>query len=278
MQTTTSKLVLVFCALMLLASLTPALAMSTLSMHPGIGFVLLGDGSYTSTNWSGYAVTGSSGSVTSAAGSWTVPAVTAGSSSTTTYYAAFWVGIDGFSSSTVEQVGTMSQIQGSTATYYAWYEFYPSPMYQITAFTIKPNDVMSATVVYTGKSSGFFGRLSSSFTVTITDVTSGKTYSTTGTVTGASMSSAEWITEAPSSTRGVLSLANFGVAKYGSDNTAVSGTCYATVGGVNGQISSFGSAVQKITMTTSKGVTKASPTALSTDGTSFQVAWANAGP
>ena len=89
------------------------------------------NGSYTSTNWSGYAVTGATGSVTSVNGSWTVPAVTAGTSRTTTYYSAFWVGIDGFSSSTVEQTGTISQIQGTTATYYAWYEFYPSPMYQI---------------------------------------------------------------------------------------------------------------------------------------------------
>jgi hypothetical protein len=62
------------------------------------------------------------------------------------------------------------------------------------------------------------------------------------------------------------------------DNTAVTGTCYATVSGVNGQISSFGSAVQQITMVTSRGVTKASPSALSTDGTSFSAEWASAGP
>ena len=95
----------------------------------------------------------------------------------------------------------------------------------------------------------------------------------------AAQSSAEWIAEAPSSSRGVLPLANFGKVNFGYDSTTVTGTCYATVGGVNGQIGSFGSAVQSITMVTSKGsTTKAAPTALSTDGTSFNVTWANAGP
>ncbi len=128
--------------------------MPTLTMDPGIGFRHFSNGSYTSTNWSGYAVTGATGSVTSVNGSWTVPAVTAGTSRTTTYYSAFWVGIDGFSSSTVEQTGTISQIQGSTATYYAWYEFYPNPMYQIS-MTVKPGDKMFATVTYTGAADHF---------------------------------------------------------------------------------------------------------------------------
>ena len=262
---------------MLLAALSPAFAMPALSMPPGIGFSHFANGSYTSTNWSGYAVTGATGSVTSVNGSWTVPAVTPGTSRTTTYYSAFWVGIDGFSSSTVEQTGTISQIQGTTATYYAWYEFYPSPMYQIP-MSVKPGDQISATVTYTGASRSFFGRSSSTFSVTITDKTTGRTYTTTGTVSNAARSSAEWIAEAPSSNRGVLPLSNFGTAKFGLDYTAVPRSCYATVSGVNGQISSFGSAVQQITMVTSRSVTKAAPSALSVDGTSFTLAWASAGP
>jgi len=265
-------------SLMLLAAFSPAIAMPAMSMPPGIGIMRLGNSNWTSTNWSGYAVTGASGSVTSASGSWKVPAVTPGTSPTATYYAAFWVGIDGFSSNTVEQTGTISEIQGSTAVYYAWYEFYPSAMYEITSMTIHTGDVMNATVAYTGTTRGFFGRSSSTFTVTITDKTTSKTYTTTATVSNAARSSAEWIAEAPSSNRGILPLANFATASYGYDNTAVTRTCYATVAGTAGQISAFGSAVQKITMVTNSGATKASPSALSTDGTSFQVTWASAGP
>ena len=240
----------------------------------------LTNGSYSSTNWSGYAVTGASGSVTVASGSWTVPAVTAGTSQTTTYYSAFWVGIDGFSSNTVEQTGTISEIQGSTPTYYAWFEFYPSPMYEITSMTIKPGNEISAAVTYTGTSgrSGFFGRTSSTFSVTIKDTTTGASYTTTGTVANAARSSAEWIAEAPSSYRGVLPLAKFGTAEYGSEYTGITNTCYATVNGATGSINSFGSAVQSITMVTNSGVTKAAPSAISTDGTSFTDTWANAGP
>src|SRR6266542_694566 len=63
-----------------------------------------------SLNWSGYAVTGAPGSVTDAKGSWVVPSIQ-GNCGSTNAYASFWVGIDGFSSNTVEQVGTDSDCQ-----------------------------------------------------------------------------------------------------------------------------------------------------------------------
>src|SRR5215469_2806759 len=56
-----------------------------------------------STNWAGYADTGSSFSQVSA--SWTEPSATCSKSKT--QLAAFWVGIDGFTSSSVEQDGTL---------------------------------------------------------------------------------------------------------------------------------------------------------------------------
>ena len=211
-----------------------------------------------STNWSGYAVTGSS--VSSVSGVWTVPTMTAGTSSTTTYYAAFWVGIDGYSSSTVEQTGILAETTGATTTYLAWFEFYPSPMYEIVQTTtvnhrttttpapVAAGDVISASVKYSGTSGGpdfggpnsilgssnpildatgsvlnnpanafnnpsnAFGRSTSEFTITITDESTahGWTYSTSSSVSGAARSSAEWIAEAPSSSSGVLPLANFG--------------------------------------------------------------------
>jgi hypothetical protein len=250
---------------MLLVAFSPALVLSPMMAS---AMRASGDGSsWYSTNWSGYAVTGSTGSVTYVQGSWIVPAVTG--NRFTSAYSSFWVGIDGFSSNTVEQIGTDSDIQRGRAVYYAWYEFYPAEsMIEISGFTIKPGDVISASVTYS----------SSVFTLLITDKSTGASYSTTGTVSGATETSAEWIAEAPSSYFGVLPLANFGTAKFGYDNTGVTGTCNATVCGLTGSIGSFGSAVQEITMVSNRGTVKALPSALSSDGTSFSITWKSAGP
>src|SRR2546427_1141892 len=219
----------------------------------------LTNGAVTSTNWSGYAVTGPAGSVTDAKGSWIVPSVICSSAAS---YSSFWVGIDGFGSNTVEQTGTDSDCQNGIPTYYAWYEFYPGPAFLITGITVRPGDRISAEAIY---SSGLV-------TVTITDTTTAQSFTTSGGA-GALRSSAEWIAEAPSSAGGVLPLANFGTAYLGQDNTGLSPTNYATVNGVTGPISSFGPSVQEITMVSSSGTTQAQPSPLSTDGTSFSVTW-----
>ncbi len=223
--------------------------------------------SVSSLNWSGYAVTGATGSVTDVKGSWVVPAIQ-GTCSSTNQYSSHWVGIDGYSSNTVEQTGTDSDCQNGAPAYYAWFEFYPQPSFSINGLTIKPGDVIKAEVSRSG----------SHFTVTIADTTTGKTYSKTKTVSSAQASSAEWITEAPSSSGGVLPLANFGTVNWGTDYTSIASTNYATIGGLTGAIGSFGSSVHQIAMVTSGGAVKASPSQLSTDGTSFSVTWVSSGP
>jgi len=223
------------------------------------------DGTADSTNWSGYAVLGSS--FTSAQGSWTVPTVNC-SGVRGDQYAAFWVGIDGYSSSTVEQTGTLSDCVGRTPSYVAWYEFYPAALTEIS-LAVKPGDHISASVTYVS---------GSTFSVTITDETTGKSYSTTGSVSGAARSSAEWIAEAPCCTfsGGILPLADFGTVDFGSDYTGVSGTNYATDSSNSGSISSFGSAnyvqITKVGSGTSPQTSTCS--ALSSDGTSFTCTWA----
>jgi len=69
-----------------------------------------------STNWAGYADTGSSFSKVSA--SWTEPSVTCSGSQE--QLAAFWVGIDGYSSSSVEQDGTLIECYRGRAYQYSW--------------------------------------------------------------------------------------------------------------------------------------------------------------
>ncbi len=224
-------------------------------------------GSANSFNWSGYAVTGSTGSVTDAKGSWIVPGIV-GSCSSTNQYSSFWVGIDGANSNTVEQTGTDSDCQNGTPAYYAWFEFYPHPSFIINSLTVHPGDHVSADVKYSnGK-----------FVASITDLTTGQSFSTSSTVHSAQRSSAEWIAEAPSSSGGILPLSDFGTVYFGQDSTGTSGTCFATISGNSGPVGSFGSNVQKITMVTSSGAVKASPSALSSDGTSFSVQWVSSGP
>ncbi len=219
------------------------------------------DGTVESENWSGYAVTGSD--FTNAEGSWTISTVDC--SLTPNSYSAFWVGIDGYSSSTVEQTGTIAYCNGSKAEYYAWYEFYPAGSVEITSVPVSPGNQISAKVVYSGKE----------FTTTITNETTGKTYSKTGRVSGAKRSSAEWIAEAPCCTGsgGILPLSDFGTGSFGEDYTGISGTNYATETSTSGPISAFGADVQEIIMVSSGGADEAVPSGLTSDGTSFTVAW-----
>ena len=221
----------------------------------------------TSGNWSGYAVTGAKGSVTDVKGSWIVPAI-AGTCPSTNQYSSFWVGIDGYTSSTVEQIGTDSDCVNGKAVYYAWYEFYPHFSYTIP-LTVKPGDTIFAEVTAQGKGQ---------FTVTLTDKTTPGTFSKSAKIPSADQSSAEWIAEAPYS-GGILPLADFNTVSFGQDYTAQTGTCFATIAGASRAIGLFPAAnVFDITMDTSSGMIKASPSVLSSDATSFSIAWVSAGP
>jgi hypothetical protein len=226
----------------------------------------LRDASGASTNWAGYAVTGPQGSVSDAKASWIVPAVSCAAGETS--YSSFWVGIDGFASRTVEQTGSESDCRNGVATYFAWFEFYPK-FPTNSRLAVHPGDRMSAEVSFAAKG----------FTLSIKDVTTGLSDSASGKVNGAARSSAEWIAEAPSSSGGVLPLANFGSGQFGLSYTSVASTSYATVSGHAGPIGSFGAAVSSIDMVTSGGaLVKAQTSALSADGTSFTVQWKARGP
>jgi Peptidase A4 family len=221
----------------------------------------LHNGSVTTENWSGFAVTGSD--FTYAKGSWHVPEVDCGKTPNT--YSAFWVGIDGYGNKTVEQTGTSSGCNGTSPVYYAWYEFYPAGSVVITSMPIHAGDVMGASVTYSN----------GEFTVGIHNHTTGAEFSKTAKVSGAKRTSAEWIAEAPCCTQGggILPLADFDVANFGEDYTSDAGTNYATDSTENDKPIVDFSTREKITMVSSKGVTEAVPTSLTSDGTSFRVYW-----
>ena len=152
----------------------------------------------TSTNWSGYAVTG--GTYTTVTASWVQPAVKCSG----TAYSSFWVGIDGDTSNTVEQTGTEADCNGSTPVYSAWYEMYPKFPVNYSN-VVAPGDHFSSSVTTNGKGN---------FTLTLSNTTKRWTESVTKKLRGAALASAEVIAEAPSSSRGVLPLANFGTASF----------------------------------------------------------------
>ena len=71
---------------------------------------------WTSSNWSGYAET-SFAPYSSITGDWTVPAVTGPNGS----YSATWIGIDGFTNSSLIQTGTEQNYLNGSAQYSAWW-------------------------------------------------------------------------------------------------------------------------------------------------------------
>jgi hypothetical protein len=202
-----------------------------------------------STNWSGYAVLGGGGAINSVAGSWNVPAVASGYG-----YSATWVGIDGFNSNRVEQIGTESDYVNGQATYYAWYEMYPMPTVPISQ-PIQPGDTISASVAYAaGKG----------FTLTINDSSWSSPFTKTIQTT-APRTSAEWVVEAPAMGNQVVPLANFGTETFSGAS--------ATVGSTTGSIRAVSAVapVKQVDMIGTAGTLKDVTSALNPAGTGFTV-------
>jgi hypothetical protein len=228
--------------------------------NPGsaLGALGLPSNNTTSTNWSGYAVqsifpTGVTDSVSEVKASWVVPTVTGG---TTDAYSANWIGIDGYSSSTVEQIGTEQDWNSGVPVYYAWWEMYPNAEEQISGISVHPGDAMDGEITWTS---------GNQFRLTLTDVTTSQTFTTLQTVTGvAQRNSAEWIVEAPSSRTGVLPFATLGPSTFTS--------CSVTVNGTTGSISGADWQYDQMTLTDDTGVvTLAEPSALTAGGSAFVV-------
>jgi hypothetical protein len=221
------------------------------------------------------------------------------------------VGLDGYTSTTVEQIGTDSDCSDPVTLaplkaplYVAWYEFYPAPPVFLPtkgagAFTIKPGDTISASAYCLDPTT--MPLPCTAFTVGISVVAGakkdvGQSFSIMGAPAGGGMlSSAECIAEAPSG----IPLTDFGTVKFGVGNTGVSGTCYATLltpvpcgptplPPCMSMLAPFGFfGPIAITMVSDyailprncgPGFVKAMPGALGADGASFTITWSCAGP
>jgi hypothetical protein len=217
------------------------------------------------TIWAGYAVTGKD--FTYVEGSWIVAAVDCTKTPNTD--SSEWVGIDGWSSSTVEQIGTDADCNGETPFYWVWYEFYPLGSVVINDVSIAAGDKFSASVTYEG---------SNEYLVALRNDTTGQGFSKEVEFDGAFGSgvpprnSAEWIEEMDGN-----ELSDFGVDPFGTLYTGIgTGVNEATDSSISGPITDFGSAVQESISTkngSSKSKDTAVPSALASDGASFKVTW-----
>ncbi len=153
-------------------------------------------------NWSGYAdVASGSNTVSSVSGQWVIPYVQCPRGNYRYQDAFFsqWVGLDGFTDGTVEQLGTAAQCFEGVTYYYVWYEMFPAgTVEEGTVACInnnvdcpQPGDYISASVTVTPGgnytlSLADFTRPEESFSVTASCATS-----------TCLDSSAEWIVERP---------------------------------------------------------------------------------
>ncbi|HEY2916723.1 MAG TPA: G1 family glutamic endopeptidase [Candidatus Limnocylindrales bacterium] len=165
----------------LAAGLAPAAA--AVVHHPRISAGAIHSAGWASSNWSGYARTAGA-PYTKATAQWVVPSV---SKTTKATYGSQWVGIDGFNNGNLIQTGTETDWYNGAAHYAAWWEILPAAETVIASITVHPGDHMSASIV---KGSG------STWTISLTDTTTGATFSTSKTYTGPG-TSVEWIEEAP---------------------------------------------------------------------------------
>lgn len=215
-----------------------------------------------STNWSGYVAaadftTPSVNSVSAVYGSWIVPTIGTNSNS----YAAFWIGIDGYTSSTVEQIGTSHSFVNGVKKHFAWFEMYPRGSFSVGGFPLAAGDVISASVVYSGDGI---------FTMNIYNNTR-EVYATVPTIYTKSLtakrSCAEWIVEAPF-LNGTLPLNNF--------TTAYLWGCIANISGILSLMNNSSWPNTAITMITNTGTPKAIPSVSLQDNSSFFITWKHA--
>jgi hypothetical protein len=218
-----------------------------------------------SQNWAGYVAGGTQFS--SVSGSWIQPTAKCGSGQT---YSAFWVGIGGSSnqSSALEQTGTQADCTADgTTDYYAWYELVPAAPVKLD-LAIKPGDHISAKVSVSG----------SNVTVSLSDQTTGQSTTKTLQMDSPDTSSAEWIAEAPSACDGSgscqpLPLADFGTVQFTSASATANGHT-GTISDPNwsAQAVQLGGSGASDVSYSSQDASSATPSSLSSDGSSFSVA------
>jgi hypothetical protein len=155
-----------------------------------------------SDNWSGYADDNSTGrTYSSVTATWVQPKIRC--TAAEDELAAYWVGLDGFTTGTVEQDGTFGWCYQGTAYYFTWWEMYPNGAITM-GNAVGPGDHITASVTST----------SLGYRLAVTDSTRrANSFVTTqpcAVGTGCANASAEWIAETPGGARGLWPWPQFG--------------------------------------------------------------------
>ncbi len=215
----------------------------TLPARPRPGSV---PGAEQSTNWSGYVATG--GTFTAVSGTWTVPQV---SGTKPGAGDATWVGIGGERSRDLIQAGTDATVLGAgRVRFSAWIETLPQAA-QTVPLTVGPGDTV--TVSLTQQEAGVWA-------ITFENHTTGQRYQTTVRYSS-SLSSAEWIEEAPSGGRRTLPLDDFGTVQFRNATAVEDGR----------RVTAAQAGARPIAMVDRGGQVLARPSPLDGDGAGFSV-------
>jgi hypothetical protein len=203
-----------------------------------------------SLNWAGYVAQGHT--YTGVSATWVVPTVV---NSGDLAADATWVGIGGVVSHDLIQAGTQAiETPDGDIQYQAWIETLPD--YSTPApIAVHPGDTVAVSLVQ--QSTG-------TWLITITNSTTGKTYSTTRNYSS-TLSSAEWIEEMPSGDV-FLPLSQFGRVMFSNVQTIQDGA----------SVSASAAQAEPLSMVNMLGEELATPSVLGAGGASFSVARSDA--
>jgi len=214
-----------------------------------------------SFNWSGYAdgsKTTKAGTFTRVSGSWTTPSVKCGAEDQLT---TEWVGLDGWISSSLEQLGTMSWCYRGVAVYFTWWEMFPTGKGLIrVGNTLKPGDKITASVTRSG----------TNYTLKLTDATTPAnsfTAKQTCPATTCTDTSAEWIAERPAFGIGIAPLAHYNAFKLTNGKQ--------TSGGKAGTIGSFATVNEVTMIDATQAYNLNDVSSLTSKNSSFSTTWQN---
>jgi hypothetical protein len=134
-------------------------------------------------------------------------------------YSSAFVGIDGVTSPTVEQIGTESDVVNGKPQYSVWYETYPQASVTVAPMKVQPGDTINAAVRYMTS-----GSHAGQFQLTLTDASQkNDSFTTYQSAPMAQRSSAEWIVETPSTSSGILPTANVSSVTFTNASATING-------------------------------------------------------
>jgi len=208
-----------------------------------------------SSNWAGYGLI--TGAFVGVSGEWTQPEIDCSAGRETN--ASFWVGLDGVTSHSVQQTGTSADCSAGidAPEYFAWYEMYPVPMRK-APLEVHPGDHFRAKV---------HGLSAERFELTLENLTTGQTFTTSAGRFGEWPTSVEWIVEPAAMCRETCVTSE--LSRF--DDVTFSNISFETTDGwVN--LSSTDKIVE-FDLRTEKGGQLADVSGLEADGTSFDIKW-----